>query len=105
MKKKLLLTVLVGCVASACTQLPTERQHVVDLRPQISFKVSNEGLYRARVVVDDLDMGAIGDYLDGKASVRVVSGTHRVRVLLDGTLVLEERVYVGDGVNRAITVK
>ncbi len=96
--------IFVSCL-TACTQMPTERQGVTDLRPQLSFKYEDDSVSNARILIDGLDMGSVGDYRDGKAALRVLSGNHNVRVVLDGRTLLEERVYAGDGVNRAILVK
>jgi hypothetical protein len=90
---------------SACTQMPTERQGVTDLRPQLSFRAPDENMIVARVQVDGLDMGSVGDYLDGKAALRVLAGNHMIRIDLNGQILLEERLYVGDGVNRVLLVK
>ena len=96
---------LVGTGLSGCTQMPTERHGVVDLRPQLSFRYDNDSLESARIIVDGLDMGAAGDYRDGKSSLRLLSGTHIVRVVLNGRTIVEEKIYAGDGVNRSILVK
>jgi hypothetical protein len=107
-KRLLVLLPAVGLVAgllSGCVQMPTEKQGVSDLRPQLSFKIADENLRAARVMVDGLDMGAVGDYAEGAAVLRVLSGTHVVRVYASGVQILEEKIYVGDGVNRAILVK
>ena len=88
----------------ACVQFPTEKQSVADIRPQISFTAEPraEG---ARVLVDGLDMGRVDDYLEGKAALRLLPGNHQLRVVLGSEVVLEEKVYLGDGVARAFSVK
>jgi len=85
---------------SACVQMPTETQSVVDQRPQISFQIGNEGQQAARVLVDRLDMGTVGDYAAGKGALRVLPGTHVVEVRLGAQQLLNERVYLADGVAR-----
>jgi hypothetical protein len=92
-------------ILTGCTQMPTEKQGIVDLRPQLSFRTLDDGLREGRVLVDGLDMGKVGDYAEGVTSLRVVSGSHVVRVEVNGRTILEERVYTGDGVNRTILVK
>lgn len=88
-----------------CTQMPTEKQSVSDMRPQISFKASNAQMYEARVVIDGLDMGNIGLYLDGASALRIVAGTHQLRVTQGTQVLLDEKFYVGDGVNRSFIIK
>ncbi len=96
------LPVFVGCV-----QYPTERQSVVDLRPQITFRfdAANVALSEARVLVDGLDSGRMGDFVDGSGSLRVLPGTHVVQVVIGSDVLLNERVYIGDGVTRPFIVK
>lgn len=91
------------CVAglTACVQMPTEKQSVVDQRPQISFQLASDNQRAARVLVDRLDMGAVGDYVAGKAALRVLPGTHVVEVRLGSQQLLNERVYIADGVSRS----
>lgn len=92
---------------TGCVQYPTERQSVVDMRPQLSFRFdpTDARMNEARVYVDTLDAGRMGDFLDGKGSLRVLAGNHLVRVLSGTEVLLDERVYVGDGVVRPFVVK
>jgi hypothetical protein len=92
---------------TACVQYPTERQSVVDLRPQISFRfdAADARLNEARVLVDGLDAGRLGDFIDGKGALRVLSGTHAVRVTSGTEVLLDERAYLGDGVSRPFNLK
>ena len=96
---------LVGMVAiSACTQMPTEKQSISDLRPQISFKAGDERTRSARVVIDGLDMGPVEKYLEGAASLRILSGTHVLNIVLGNQVIFQEKFYAGDGVNRSFIV-
>ena len=101
----LVISVLAVVSLSGCVQMPTEKQSISDLRPQISFKVSDERLLTARVQLDGLDAGQVSDYIDGVASMRIRPGTHIVRVTFNNTVLLEEKFYLGDGVNRAFIVR
>lgn len=97
--------VLVMLLATACTQLPTEKQSVTDMRPQLSFKIMDNGLRGATVFVDGLAMGSVGEFSEGVAALRVLSGNHQIRVDLNGRVLVEEKLYIGDGVNRTILVR
>jgi hypothetical protein len=90
-----------------CVQYPTENHQVVDQRPQISFRfdAANPSRAQARVMVDGLDAGTLGDFQDGKGALRVLPGTHVVRVVADNQTLLEERTYLGNGVARAFAVQ
>jgi len=91
---------------SGCVQMPTEKQAVVDQRPQITFHVNGQAqrLAGARVLVDELDMGAVQDYMEGQASLRVLPGTHVVKVQAGANVLLMERAYLGDGVVRPFNI-
>lgn len=104
-KKRLTIAVLLSLTAlTACVQMPTEKQSVVDQRPQISFRFNNEAIVDARVMVDELDAGRLGDFQDGKASLRVLPGTHVIKVVRGATVLLNERAYLADGVVRPFIV-
>ncbi|MDR1163524.1 MAG: hypothetical protein LBM17_06805 [Candidatus Accumulibacter sp.] len=90
---------------SACVQMPTEKSGVADLRPQISFRVAGEGLTDARISVDGLDVGNVADYPADVASLRILPGNHRIVVSTPSGILLDEKVYLGDGVNRVFLVK
>ncbi len=90
---------------SGCTQMPTEKKSVSDLRPQVTFKGVTDETRTARVMVDGLDMGQIGDFLDGVEALRVLSGTHSIKVEQGGRMLIQEKVYLGDGVSRSIIIK
>lgn len=90
---------------TGCVQMPTEKTGVSDMRPQISFHSTNESLLPARIVVDGLDVGAMSDFISGTAALRVLSGNHWIQVVSGGMTLLNEKVYLGDGVNRTFLVK
>ena len=108
--KNMLHAALLGTVVAGlagCAQMPTEKQSVVDQRPQISFRLAGapQQAANARVYVDELDMGRVGDFADGQASLRVLPGTHLVKVQLGEDVLLLERAYLGDGVVRPFSLK
>ncbi|MBK7355659.1 hypothetical protein [Propionivibrio sp.] len=90
---------------TGCVQMPTEKMGVSDMRPQISFTATNETLLASRVVIDGLDVGALADYTADTAALRVLSGNHRIQIYSGGTILLDEKVYLGDGVSRTFLVK
>lgn len=92
-------------IVGGCTQMPTEKQSITDMRPQISFKAVDDRVQSARVILDGLDMGAVGEYVEGSAALRIHPGTHLLRVALGNQVVLEEKFYAGDGTNRTFVIK
>ena len=110
MRTTIIISIAAGVIAGAfgvggCTQMPTEKQSVSDMRPQISFRAESEFAQSARVLIDGLDMGSVGEFLDGKAAMRVLSGPHKLTVTTGSTVLLDEKIYLGDGVNRSFIVK
>lgn len=95
----LLLHSLTGCV-----QMPTEKQGVADMRPQISF-VADQQHGDAVVYIDNTPMGRVGDFVDGRAALRILPGTHELRVVSGGSVLLNERFYIGDGVSRSFVIR
>ena len=105
---KYLTSISMMCVVlsfSACVQAPTEKQGISDLRPQISFQISNEQMKEARVQIDGLDMGNVGNYIEGAAVLRILPGTHILRITLGNAILTEEKFYLADGVNRSFNLK
>ena len=103
----LLVVALVAVLQSAgCIQFPTEKQEVADLRPQFSFALAdpNDDAAHYRIFVDGLDMGAVANYAVGRNALKVLPGTHLVRVEGRGRTVLEERIFLGDGATRTILI-
>lgn len=88
---------------TACVSYPTEKQGVVDGRPQISFRVSAANA-EARVMVDGLDMGRAGDFAEGKAALRILPGTHQLTVQAGQQVFVSEKFYVADGVSRTFSM-
>lgn len=109
MKQVLAVTLAAGLLAMAvtpgCVQMPTETQNVVDLRPRISFRTESDRAREATVLVDKLEMGRVGDYIDGWKELRLLPGRHLIQVVADDTILLEEDVYLGDGVGRTFLVQ
>lgn len=105
--RALLLVALLGALhTAACIQLPTEKQEVADLRPHFSFALADasDDAAQYRVFVDGLDMGTASNYAVGKNALKVLPGTHLVKVEGRGRVVLEERVFLGDGATRTILI-
>ena len=90
---------------TACSQIPTDKQSAVDLRPQISFRPVSDGFLDGRVYVDGLDVGTVSEYLENQSALKVLPGKHVVTVVLRDRTVYQETVYVGHGISRTIIVQ
>lgn len=95
-----LSSTLLAAALSGCA-MPTEEGGTIDNRPQISFR-STTGGPAAEVFVDGLAAGRTDAYLEGKAALRVLPGTHVVEIRrADGT-VSKQTIYVADGVTKTL---
>jgi hypothetical protein len=100
MKKLVLLSIIAACL-TACIQTPTELQSTVDNRPQLTFAAAGDAA-QYRVYVDNLAMGSASDFPAGKKALRLLSGTHVLRVEKAGKVILDEKIYLGDGTSKNI---
>ncbi len=103
------IAMIVSLACAACVQMPTEKSATVDLRPLLNFKLSGSS-DGARVFVDGLEMGPLDAFLqgNGKAAdggLRVLSGMHQVRVVRGASVLVDERVYLGDGATKTIGIQ
>lgn len=96
---------IAATLLSACTQMPTEKQGVADMRPQIAFRYERPEMAQAMVSVNGISMGSVATYRDSVASLKLVPGTHHLQVTLSGMPVLDERFYIADGVNKTFVLK
>ena len=94
-----------GALLSGCTQMPTEKQGVADLRPQIAFRYERPEMAQAQISINGINMGLAAAYRDSVSSLKLVPGTHHLQVTLGATLVLDERFYVADGVSKTFVLK
>jgi hypothetical protein len=104
--RQIILGAVLATALFGCVRMPTERQSIVDQRPQISFRfdASNHEVRNARVFVDDLEVGSVGDFVDGQASLRVVPGSHHIRIQADDKVLMTERAYLADGAVRPFLI-
>lgn len=104
---KVVQLIAVSAITMGCVQMPTEKQSVSDLRPQISFKanLSDQRMTSARVLIDNVDVGAVQEYLEGINTLKLQSGTHQLRIVQGNQILHDERFYAGDGVNKSFVVK
>lgn len=96
----LTLVFLFFIMTTGCVQMPTEKQSISDLRPSISFRTESQTLYKARVLVDGKDMGRVGDFVEGVSVLRILPGTHNLQVLSGQSILMDQRIYLADGVHR-----
>lgn len=91
---------------SACVQMPTHTSSTVDNRPQLSFIAASEqaNLSEYTIWIDGLESGKASDFKVDEAALRVLPGSHLIELKKGDNVVLEETIYVGDGVTKKMVV-
>lgn len=84
---------------SACSV--TETAQVLDDRPRVSFAYQQTSP-QARVYVDGIDSGAVSQFKDNEAALRVLAGTHVIGIFERGHMIYEQKLYVADGVTQTV---
>ena len=79
----------------------------LDERPRLVFTFGsvNEELPTARVLVDGVDVGALGEFAFGSGALRVSAGTHRISVTFFDRVLLDQTVSVTDGERLRLKVR
>ncbi|MEI6319263.1 MAG: hypothetical protein WCS09_12150 [Pseudomonadota bacterium] len=106
--RMLVAAVVASCaLLSGCVQFPTENRQAIDLRPQLSFVVSDPGIdpSSVEVFINGLSAGPASAYLSMQGALRVLSGTHQITARRSGKVIFEERLYVGDGMTRQVVIQ
>jgi hypothetical protein len=86
--------VLVGCY-------PVKQVNTIDDRPGIYVVDAPAG---AILYIDGIEMGRAAKF-DGNPTVLLVEpGTHRLKIVNDGVVLLSSEVFLGEGVHRKITL-
>ena len=52
-----------------------------------------------------MDVGVVGDFVSGRAALRVLPGNHRIVVVGNGAVLLDEKTYMGDGASRSFQIQ
>lgn len=87
-------------LAAAPNAAPDDRPRLV-----FGFGSVNEELPSARVLVNGVDVGALGEFAFGQGALRVSAGTHRIKVTFFDRVLLDQTVTVVDGERRTLTVR
>jgi hypothetical protein len=101
MKKMILfMLMIVTCILCSCS-MPSTSVRTVDDRPTLAFRGVPEG---ALLFVDDLNMGAAGQYDGELKALKVEPGTHVVRIISGNEVLYEQRVFLESSL-KTITVR
>jgi len=102
---KLITIAIVSLMLFACHQMPSETRVVSDNSAGLSFSLSadvSDNNYQ--VFVDGLAMGNVKQFLADQNILKIVSGSHIIRIEKNGREVLKEKIYVSAGTNKVLVV-
>ena len=91
----LILALLCGCA------MPVTTVKTIDDRPALAFTGAPEG---AILFVDGLNMGPAIEYNGEPKILNVEPGTHALRIISNGSVIYEQRVFVESAL-KTITVR
>lgn len=98
------LSLSIFLFACAGTQ-PTTTSTIVDDRPVLVFEFENTVPSDAvEIYVDNLPMGKAQDFLAGSHGLKVIPGTHVIRLQLSGNTIYERNLYLGEGATKTVYV-
>lgn len=99
------LILMMGVLLLAgCIQSPTHGTQTVDDRPGLTFSLHDRSARDYELRVDGVSYGPVGQYLEGENLLKLVDGTHVVELWSGEDRMFQQRIYLGAGVNRVITV-
>lgn len=100
--KKGLLVIFAALALAGCSSYPTETSSTIDDRPSISFQSQHP---EAAVYLDGQFVGTVGDYPVKEKALRVLPGTHTVQIRIPGKHPINQKFYVGNGVNKVLVAQ
>lgn len=99
------LIAFIGLWLTAC-QLPSEHVVIGENTAGISFKLTNPDRGKNyQVYVDGLLMGNASDFMEGKALLKILPGSHIIKLMHNNKIVFQEKLYVASGANKTMVVK
>ncbi|MDX1693336.1 MAG: hypothetical protein R3208_06205 [Ketobacteraceae bacterium] len=101
---RILSLVMLVLWLGAC-QMPSEEAVISDSSAGISFRILSDSKQTYEVYVDGLMMGKARDFKEGDAILKILPGSHVIKILSNGAVVLEEKLYVAAGANKVLVVK
>ena len=97
------LMLCASLMLTGCDYFPTTVQ-TVDSRPMVMFKTTLDA-DAMKVYVDTQHVGTVADFLKDEAALRLLPGTHVIRIEKPDHTSQIEKFYVGDGVTKTIVVQ
>ena len=97
----IIFSIISGCVPTT----PTETSSITDDRPVIMFNFENkEPKTPVKVYIDGLYMGDALKFKAGEKGLKIIAGTHIIKVENDNTVIFEEKLYIGRGATKTINL-
>jgi hypothetical protein len=99
------LAIFIGLMYGCSSTNPTQTSTTTDDRPTLMFNF--EGIIPVgpvNIYIDDIYMGDALKFKQGELGLKIIAGSHFIRIEHQNTIVLEEKVYVGRGSTKVINI-
>ncbi|MDZ4299001.1 MAG: PEGA domain-containing protein [Moraxellaceae bacterium] len=96
---KIFAVVAIALTLVACST-PVTQVKSVDLRPTLSITNAPSG---SVLIINGVTVGDAGQIAAGKQAVVMNPGTHHVVVALNGQMLINEKIYFGEGLNKTLS--
>ena len=98
-------TLLIGLMYGCVPTTPTQTSSITDDRPVLMFNFEDQKpTGPVKVYIDGLYMGDALDFQQGELGLKIIAGTHIVKIEHQGNTLLEKKVYVGRGSTKTINL-
>jgi len=97
----ILISAITGCSPTS----PIQTSLITDDRPVIMFKFEDqEPKEPVNIYIDNLYMGDALKFKEGELGLKIISGTHALKVEHKNTIILEKKLFVGKGATKTINI-
>lgn len=97
-----IVIIISGCISTEAVKSSS----VIDDRPMIKFEI--EGTKNTdeaiSIYINNLYMGNAQDYLSNDKYMKIIPGTHALRLETNNKVILSQKIYIGEGSTKTITI-
>lgn len=96
---KMFAVIAIALTLIACST-PVTQVKSLDLRPTLSITNAPNG---SVLQINGVTVGDAGRIASGKQAIALNPGTHHVVVTLNGQMLINEKIYLGEGLNKTLS--
>ncbi len=95
------IAILILSLTLVACSTPVTQVQSLDLRPTLSITNAPTG---SVLIVNGITVGDAGKISSGKQAIALTPGTHHVEVNYNGRPLINEKIYLGEGLNKTLSV-